>query len=428
MAATPVAMPRLGMTMREGRVVAWPVAPGGFVARGDTIVVIESEKTEFEVEAPASGWLRQVFVPVGETVPCGTLLAALSDAADEPFDAERFRHAHGAPTRAPADRPGATEAAAAAHVAPPAARRGERLLATPAARRRARELGVGLEALAGSGPGGRITEADVEAHAERGDRAMVTDDGVRLEVLRAGSGDALLLLPGFGTDVSVFARQTPALAAGFEVFGVNPRGVGGSGAPEAPRYDVVRLAEDAAGVAPGPAHVVGTSLGAAVALELALRHPERVRSLALLAPIGRPATRLRVVLDAWCRIAAEAKPATLATALLPWLFSADFLADPDRRDRVRRGLATTLSRTSAASLARTAAGLAAWEPPDASGIGVPTLVIAGGGDLLTPDGEAWARRLPRAHCRVLPGVGHALGLEAPDEVNRLLLEHLSTPR
>jgi len=416
-------MPRLGMTMREGRVVAWPVPVGGFVARGATAVVIESEKAEVEVEALASGWLRHVYVAPGETVPCGALLGALTEREDEPFDAERFAREHALPAE---ERAGSAPATAA----PAAARRGsagarERPPASPAARRRARQLGVDAAAVAGTGPGGRVTAADVEAFAASLRDRVEVAPGVRLEVPREGRGDPVLLLPGFGTDASVFARQAAALAGDYEAFGVNPRGVGGSDAPEAERYDVEQLADDAAEVAPGPAHVVGTSLGAAVALALALRRPERVRSLALLAPLVRPDARLLAVVDAWCRLAGEASPDALAAALLPWLFSTGFLADAGRCERTRRGLAATLARVSPAALRRGAAGLRAWQPPDARALRAPTLVVLGGEDLLTPGGEAWGGALPGARCHTLAGVGHALGIEAPDAVNSLLREHLA---
>jgi pyruvate dehydrogenase E2 component (dihydrolipoamide acetyltransferase) len=73
--ATPIGMPKLGMTMKEGKVVAWPVAVGGRVEKGAPVVVIESEKAEVEIEAAASGVLRHVYVEAGDTVPCGTLSA-----------------------------------------------------------------------------------------------------------------------------------------------------------------------------------------------------------------------------------------------------------------------------------------------------------------------------------------------------------------
>ena len=65
-------MPKLGMTMEEGIVIDWPLAVGGAVEKGDIVLVIESEKAEVEIEAPASGVLRHVYIEAGETVSCGT--------------------------------------------------------------------------------------------------------------------------------------------------------------------------------------------------------------------------------------------------------------------------------------------------------------------------------------------------------------------
>ena len=100
--AVPIGMPKLGMTMREGRVVEWPVAPGGRVEKGRPVVVIESEKAEVEIEATATGVLRHVYVPEGETVPCGTLLAAITESADEAFDAAAFQRASRSRSDSPA--------------------------------------------------------------------------------------------------------------------------------------------------------------------------------------------------------------------------------------------------------------------------------------------------------------------------------------
>ena len=97
MAATAIAMPKLGMTMREGLVVAWRAATGQRVEKGEIILVIESEKSEIEIEAPAAGILRHVYVEAGSTVPCGTLLGVLTGTADEVFDAPAFQASLSAP-------------------------------------------------------------------------------------------------------------------------------------------------------------------------------------------------------------------------------------------------------------------------------------------------------------------------------------------
>ena len=429
-------MPRLGMTMAEGKVIEWPVPLGGRVEKGQTLLVIESEKAEVEVEASASGFLRHIYVaPDPERAhPCGTLLAALADAPDEPFDAEAFHRQHHRPhpaAAAKAARPAAPPAAprAAAPAAAPAAGRPGRTPVAPAARALAAKHGVDPARVPGSGPGGRVTREDVEAWLARREALVEVAPGVRLEVPAAGQGDPVLLLPGFGTDVSSFARQTPALADRHHLLGVNPRGVGLSDAPEGSAYSVAEAADDAARVAPAPAHVVGASLGAAVALELALRHPERVRSLVLITPFLEMGARSLAVLDAWCALAERAGPELLARALLPWLFSEGFLADAAARERTARGLAEMAPRVPAATLARQAAGLRAWSGTRRTGlaaIAAPTLVLVAGGDLLIPGGEALGRAIPGAKTVVVPGAGHALALEAPDAVNEALLAHLAT--
>jgi len=420
-AAHAIRMPKLGMTMEEGTVVEWRAAPGGRVEKGRVVLVIESEKNEAEIEATASGFLRHVYVAPGGVAPCGALLAALTESADEAFDAAAF-----AATEAPAAPKAAPRAlpAAAAASAPP--RAGERKAIAPAARALARKLGLDAEAVPGSGPGGRVTREDVEGFAAARARLVPVAPGVALEVLREGQGAPLLLIPGFGTDVSSFALLTPRLVERFGVLAMNPRGVGAS---DGPAGDVPALAADAAAVigaaGGGPAHVVGASLGAAAALELALTRPELVRSLVLVTPFVTATPRLRAVVDAWARVAAEASPATLARFLAPLLFSEALLADEAARERTLRGLAAACARIPAATLERMGAGLAAWSgtrAKDLARVAVPTLVLAAGADLLTPDGEAIARAIPGARCTVIPGAGHALASEAAQAVADALLE------
>lgn len=419
---TPIAMPRLGMSMREGRVVLWPAAVGDPVRKGAPVVVIESEKTEVEVEATQSGVLRHVYVAAGETVPCGTLLGALTADGEEPFDADAFRRQHDRPevvARAPRPAPAPPPSSAAAPT-------GARRAVAPAARALARELGVDADAVPGSGPGGRVTREDVAAWAAARERLTAAADGIRLEVLRDGQGPPLALLPGFGSDVSLFAAQARALAATHAVLGVNPRGVGASEAPPLEAYDVADAAADVAAVCGAPAHVVGASLGAATAIELALRHPERVRTLTLITPFASAGPRLLAVLDAWCRIAAAASAEILAHALLPWLFSERALADVAARERLARGLAAAAGAVPPPTLARSAAGLRRWSGTrqgDLDRIRVPTLVVLAGADLLTPDGQAMAAAIPGARTVVAAGAGHAVTIEAADQVTAAIRDH-----
>lgn len=423
---TAISMPKLGMTMEEGTVVQWPLSPGDPVEVGELVLIIESEKNEVELEAQVSGVFRHVYVPEGETVSCGSLLGAITDSADEAFDADAF---HAAEDRPENKAGGALQVKLAPAAAKPAvsSARSEKAVA-PAARAAAKKLGIDPQDVAGTGPNGRVTKQDVEAHAAAREALVPVAEGVSLEVLVEGEGDAVVLLPGLGTDVSAFARQTPMLAERFRVHGVNPRGVGLSDAPADASYEVGQTAADAAATYQGAAHVIGASLGSAAALELALAHPERVRSLTLITPFVEATPRLQAVGEGWCRMSAEATPETLAAALLPWFFSSGFLADQGARGRTLRGLAQTLARVPASTLERMTAGMASWSgsrAADLAQIAVPTLVIVAGEDLLTPGAEALAAEIPNAKLLVVEGAGHAVALEAPDAVNEAIAAHLA---
>ena len=99
---TPVVMPKLGMTMQEGTVIEWPIALGNPVEKGEIVLIIESEKAEVEVEATDSGFFRHIYVDPDEVVPCGTVLAALTESPDEAFDPEAFRASQAGPAPRPA--------------------------------------------------------------------------------------------------------------------------------------------------------------------------------------------------------------------------------------------------------------------------------------------------------------------------------------
>jgi len=422
--AVPVAMPKLGMTMYEGRVVSWPRPVGARVEKGEVVLVIESEKAEVEIEAPASGVLRHLYVREDETVPSGTLLAAITATAEEPFDADAFRQQHDRPAPAPAAAPPGRPATAPA-AAPP--RRATEAPITPAARALARQLGVDPARVAGTGPGGRVTREDVEAWAARRRDLVPVADGVALEVPTEGAGDPVVLLPGFGIDVSMFARQVAGLATGWRLRGVNPRGVGLADAPDADVYDIATAAADIAALLDAPAHLVGASLGAAVAIELALARPAVVRSLTLITPFVEAGARLLAVIDAWCRVAGEASPAAVARLVLPWMFSPAYLAEDARRERTVRGLGAAAARVPASTLVRAAAGMRSWSGSrraDLPRLSAPTLVIVAEGDLLTPDGELVAEAIPGAGCLRIPGAGHAVTLEAPEAVGEAIRGHL----
>jgi len=232
--------------------------------------------------------------------------------------------------------------------------------------------------------------------------------------------------------VASLAAQIQALTASgeFEAIGLHPRGVGASDAPASDVYDIATAADDAAALAAslaGPVHVVGASLGATIALEMALRFPDRVRSLSLITPFLDASARLLAVAEAWRTVARAAGSEVLARMLLPWLFSERVLADATLRERMQRGLCAAVSAAPPDALDRWARGLASWSGSRAANLAeleLPTLVIAAGADLLTPDSTALGFAIPGATLCVLEHVGHAAASEAPEAVCEALLSHL----
>ncbi|MEE8311473.1 MAG: alpha/beta fold hydrolase [Candidatus Binatia bacterium] len=436
--ATPIKMPKFGMTMTEGTVVEWRSDLGSTVERGAILLVIESEKAEIEVEATASGRLRHLYVEPGETVPCGTLLAALTDTDEEAFDAEAFRAEHDTPepaTTAPTSSPHAalpssgTPPAAASRSGVESGEREVRKAVAPAARALARKLGLDTDAIPGTGPGGRVTRTDIEAWAAARETLVEVAPGVSLEVPTLGEGERVLLLPGFGTDVSAFAPQSAVLAEGYRVLGINPRGVGLSDASDESTYPPALLARDACAVLDEPAHVIGASMGATVALEMAIARPEWVRSLTLITPALHVSPRLRAVLSAWCALAGSVAPDVLAGTLLPWLFGDVVLGDERARLRMQRGLGEIVARIPSPVLQRYAAGLGAWagsRTADLGSVATPTLVIMAENDLMTGGAGPLTAMIPGARVVVVPGAGHAVCLEAAEAVNEAILVHLAS--
>ena len=74
-----IVMPQLGLSMTEGTVTSWSKALGEFVGKGETLLTVETDKVEMEVESAAAGYLSEIVVPVGQTVPVGTVIGRLSE-------------------------------------------------------------------------------------------------------------------------------------------------------------------------------------------------------------------------------------------------------------------------------------------------------------------------------------------------------------
>ncbi|MFW6732551.1 MAG: dihydrolipoamide acetyltransferase family protein [Synechococcus sp.] len=169
MATHEIFMPALSSTMTEGKIVEWLKKPGDRVERGESVLVVESDKADMDVESFEAGFLGAVLLPAGATAPVGDTIGLVVDT-----DAElQELLAKGGPTAAPAVAPTPAPAPAAAPAPTPApaapapSAANGRVIASPRARKLAQQLGVALEGLTGSGPHGRLVAADVEQAAGR---------------------------------------------------------------------------------------------------------------------------------------------------------------------------------------------------------------------------------------------------------------------
>ena len=173
MATFEIFMPALSSTMTEGKIVEWLKQPGDRVERGESVLVVESDKADMDVESFEAGFLGAVLLPAGSTAPVGETIGLVVETEAE---LENLR-ANGTATPSPTATPTATAPPAA--VPPPtpapevnvepkaevAAVGANRVIASPRARKLAQQLGVKLEGLQGSGPHGRLVAADVEKAA-----------------------------------------------------------------------------------------------------------------------------------------------------------------------------------------------------------------------------------------------------------------------
>ncbi len=160
-----VFMPALSSTMTEGKIVSWVKAPGDKIEKGETVVVVESDKADMDVESFYEGYLAAIIVDAGGTAPVGEAIALIAETEAEIEVAKQKAASASAPaaaTPAPAAAPEPVAAVVEGAIASSNGSSG-RLVVSPRARKLAKELKVDLTTLKGSGPHGRIVAEDVEA-------------------------------------------------------------------------------------------------------------------------------------------------------------------------------------------------------------------------------------------------------------------------
>src|SRR5208337_51384 len=148
-----VVMPRLDPGMQSGKIVEWLKKEGDQVKKGEPILVVEGEKTTFEIEAPESGQLTRILAKPGDDVPVTQAVAIIGEPTTKPESLQQT-------TEVPY-----SEVAARTPTTPQPAK--QQVIASPAARRLAQEQGVDISQVTGTGPGGRISSEDIMAAAKK---------------------------------------------------------------------------------------------------------------------------------------------------------------------------------------------------------------------------------------------------------------------
>jgi 3-oxoadipate enol-lactonase len=262
-------------------------------------------------------------------------------------------------------------------------------------------------------------------------------NGIRLHYDTAGDGDPVLFIAGLSMPGAMWAPQIKALAPHFRVITFDNRGVGETDLPPEPVYTTGQLADDAAALLRqlkiSRAHVVGVSMGGTIAQELALRHPDLVRSLVLVSTWVKADARFIQVVESWMSLTSRVPiEERYRHVFFPWVFSPAFFERKDNVEAAFRGSMAYPHQTKAEAIERQARGIFAWNGtrvPRLGTIKAPTLIVAGKDDIFTPPdfARALAKLIRRAKLTLMPG-GHSLILEQAEAFNRALVRFLKGVR
>ena len=449
-----VILPKVDMDMATGRISRWYVDEGAAVKKGDLLFEIETDKAAMEIDAPASGTIRDITGKEGIDIAVGEAVAWIyaegeagkptKDVVAEAKPEQKLAPA--APASVATASAAPVELAPVKTAAPSMPLNGTR--ATPLARRLAAEAGLALETIAGSGPKGRVMRKDVEsamtAPKLEAKAALWPDQIIsrppassqprpapqrsagaaplNFAWLRQGEGRPIVLIHGFGADLNSWR---PMLAAGpvdAPLLALDLPAHGGS--PRHTPADLDAIAADVeatlASLDLGPILLVGHSFGGAVAATVAARGHADVRALALIAPAGFGPEINGAFLQGFVRAKSEA-------SLMPWL--RQLVADEQVLSKPF--INATLAQAADSEL-RTAQGEISdrffadgTQTFDIRGLlavlRIPVRVIVGANDRIIPASQS--QGLPgEVALHVFPATGHMPQVERREQVLKILLE------
>jgi pimeloyl-ACP methyl ester carboxylesterase len=268
------------------------------------------------------------------------------------------------------------------------------------------------------------------------DKGMISSNGQDIYYEVHGKGQPLILIMGIGYDATLWGLyQIPELSKEFKVIVFDNRDSGRS-SQAADSYAITDMADDVAGLMDGleieKAHILGISMGGMIALEFALRYPNRLDKLIL---TGTSAASGRAMFDPisiWNFVKQhDSEGITFASQQFLWLFSSDFLRNHQAVEDTITMLASNPNPITAEAFARQAAAYVQHDALERiGGIQASTLVVTGEKDRLTPPwiGRELADAIPGATFQLIegPGSSHVLPLERPEDFNRTTISFLNS--